>query len=72
MVPYGREPAKPKPLMGGHACSRRVTYGRMSNVRVILVQDVLSMVACPFEIILLAFMLDSSLLFLVVSNTGGV
>ena len=32
-----------------HACPRRVVYGRMLDVSIMLVQDVLSIVTCLFQ-----------------------
>ena len=48
----------------GHAYPRRVAYGRVSYVPVMLVQNLLSTIASPFQIPLLAFMLDRHSLFL--------
>ena len=46
----------------GHACPRHVAFGRVSDVPIMLVQDVLSTAACPFQNSLLTFKLDRHLL----------
>ena len=48
----------------GHSCPRRVAYGRVLDIRVMLVQNLLSTTASPLQIPLLAFMFNRHSLFL--------